>query len=159
MSVANANPISRVYVDTSVVGGLFDTEFQWQTKPFWDAVQQGHLIAMVSYVVERELEIAPIRVRDFFKNLPATQVERIEFTPIAVELANRYITEKVVGETSLDDCLHIALATIYRADVLVSWNFKHIVNVRRIRGYNGVNMLLGYPTLDIRTPYEVIHDY
>ncbi|MGL4594180.1 MAG: type II toxin-antitoxin system VapC family toxin [Thermoguttaceae bacterium] len=152
------NSISRVYVDTSVVGGVFDKEFDWQTKPFWEAVQRGQIIALVSYIVERELEPAPLAVQNFLKSLPSMQVERIGFTPAAVELGNRYIAEKVIGETSQDDCLHIALATIYRADVLVSWNFKHIVNVHRIRGYNGVNMLLGYPTIDIRTPYEVIHD-
>lgn len=158
MTIFASNAISRVYVDTSVIGGVYDKEFDWQTKPFWESVQRGHLTVLVSYIVERELEPAPVCVREFLKCLPSTQVERVGFTPTAVELANRYIAEKVVGETSLDDCLHIALATIYRADVLVSWNFKHIVNVHRIRGYNGVNMLLGYPMLDIRTPYEVIYD-
>ena len=60
--------------------------------------------------------------------------------------------------TNLDDCKHIALATTAKADVLVSWNFRHIVNVIRIRGYNSVNMKLGYVQIDMRTPYEVIHD-
>jgi hypothetical protein len=73
-------------------------------------------------------------------------------------LAKRYIAEGVVGESSLDDCRHIALATLANADVLVSWNFKHIVNVDRIRGYNGINMKMGYSQIDIRTPYEVTHD-
>ena len=76
----------------------------------------------------------------------------------AEDLAARYIAEQVVGRSSRDDCLHIAIATLAHADVLVSWNFKHIVNVNRIRGYNGVNMKLGYSQIDIRTPYEVIHD-
>jgi len=67
-----------------------------------------------------------------------------------------YIAEKVVGKTSLDDCLHIALATIHKADYLVSWNFKHIVNVERIRGYNSVNIKLGYSIIDIRSPREFI---
>ena len=150
--------IKRVYVDTSVVGGQFDKEFASLTAPFWNAVQKGEVIVIVSNVLEGELATAPEHVRDFFKRIPSEQIERISSTPEAVELANRYVQENVVGKTSLDDCLHIALATIARADVLVSWNFKHIVNVSRIRGYNGVNMLLGYSILEIRTPYEVIND-
>jgi len=69
-----------------------------------------------------------------------------------------YIKENVVGKTSREDCIHIALATINRADVLVSWNFKHIVNLSRIRGYNSVNLKTGYPTIEIRSPLDLI-DY
>jgi len=72
----------------------------------------------------------------------------------AVELANKYIEEKVVGQTSYVDCLHIALATINHADFLVSWNFKHIVNVDKIRGYNSINIRFGYQQLEIRSPRE-----
>ncbi len=67
-----------------------------------------------------------------------------------------YIRDKVVGKTSRADCLHIALATIHNVDILVSWNFKHIVNINRIRGYNAVNLKLGYKTLEIRTPKEIM---
>jgi tryptophan 2,3-dioxygenase len=80
--------------------------------------------------------------------------EFIELTHEAVDLATEYITEKVVGPTSYADCLHIALATINRADFLVSWNFKHIVNIERIRGYNSINIRDGYKPLEIRTPRE-----
>lgn len=73
-------------------------------------------------------------------------------------LASKYVEEKVVGETSLDDCIHIATATVHRADILVSWNFKHIVNVYRIRGYNSINLRMNYPSLEIRSPKEII-DY
>ena len=80
----------------------------------------------------------------------------IEVTPEALELAQSYIRENVVGQTSLDDCIHIAMATLNKVDHLVSWNFKHIVNVYRIRGYNSVNLRLGYATLDIRSPKEIV---
>ena len=70
-------------------------------------------------------------------------------------MADRYILENVVGKTSRADCQHIAMATIVKADVLVSWNFKHIVNLERIRGYNGVNLMLGYNQIEIRTPKEI----
>lgn len=67
-----------------------------------------------------------------------------------------YIEEKVVGKTSLADCLHIAIATINRADFLLSWNFKHVVNVQRIRGYNWINIKNGYKELEIRSPREFV---
>ena len=70
--------------------------------------------------------------------------------------ADKYILQKVVGKSSRADCIHIALATINVADILVSWNFKHIVNINRIRGYNAVNSEIGYQRLEIRTPREIL---
>ncbi len=95
-----------------------------------------------SEVTEKELINAPDRVKDLIRSLPCNEVDFVELTEETVVFAQAYITEKVVGKTSLDDCLHIALATIHKADYLVSWNFKHIVNVGRIRGYNSVNIKL-----------------
>ncbi len=104
------------------------------------------------------MEKAPPIVREFLDSFPLEQVEKVVSTDESNALAAQYIAENVVGPTSLDDCKHIALATIAKADVLVSWNFKHIVNVKRILGYNGINMKLGYSQINIRTPYEVIYD-
>lgn len=83
-------------------------------------------------------------------------IEIIEITKEVNQLAEMYIQEKVVGETSMDDCRHIACATINKVDYLVSWNFKHIVNVFRIRGYNAINIKNGYIPLDIRSPKDII---
>ena len=82
--------------------------------------------------------------------------EFIEMTEEAVDLETEYIKEKVVGQTSFADCLHIALATIYQADYLISWNFKHIVNVQRIRGYNAINIKNGYKLLEILSPRDFV---
>ena len=87
----------------------------------------------------------------------ADKFERIELTAEAILLADTCIKEKVVGKTSLEDCRHIALATINKLDVLASWNFKHIVNLDRIKGYNSVNYRLGYPMIEIRSPKDLIH--
>ena len=99
---------------------------------------------------------APTEIKDFFKTLPAECLEKVAITNEAIKLANHYIDEKVVGKTSFDDCVHIAVATIQKADILVSWNFKHIVNVYRIRGYNSVNLKAGYQTLEIRSLNDII---
>jgi len=154
------NRKKRVYVDSSVVGGKFNTRLAEQTKPFWDAVERGEITIIVSDVLIDELNGAPERAREFYRSLPESLIERVVSTDESDDLAEKYIAENVVGESSLADCKHIALATITCADVLVSWNFKHIVNIDRIQGYNSVNEKLGYPRIEIRTPYpyEVIHD-
>jgi hypothetical protein len=99
---------------------------------------------------------APENVKEHFKSLVAENMERVVVTDEILVLASKYVTEKVVGKTSFDDCIHIATATIYKADILVSWNFKHIVNVYRIRGYNSINMRSNYQALEIRSPKEIL---
>lgn len=76
----------------------------------------------------------------------------------AEELAAAYIEDGAIDARMRADALHIALATVARVDVLVSWNFRHIVNLKRIRAYNAVNLKSGYPVLEIRTPREVPGD-
>jgi predicted nucleic acid-binding protein len=144
----------RIYKDTSVFGGHFDEEFEEHTIPLFDRIKEGEFIILYSTVTQDELENAPEKVKELVKSLKVDLTEFIETTDEAVDLATEYITEKVVGETSYADCLHIALATINRADFLVSWNFKHIVNIERIRGYNSINIKNGYKQLEIRSPRE-----
>jgi len=88
--------------------------------------------------------------------IPRVNLEFIDSTIAAENLADMYIAEKVVGKTSRADCLHIAMATLNNADILISWNFKHIVNVHRIRGYNAINYRQGHKMLEIRTPREIL---
>ena len=145
----------RFYFDTSVFGGLYDTEFEKETTILFEKVALGQIICVYSNLTESELSKAPQPVQDFFQNLKDNQKEVISVTPEALQLAQNYINENVVGQTSLDDCIHIATATLSKVDILVSWNFKHIVNVYRIRGYNSVNLRLGYSTIDIRSPNEI----
>jgi predicted nucleic acid-binding protein len=144
----------RIYLDTSVFGGVFDEEFSENTMPLFERIRSGEFIVLFSTVTQDELESAPEKVKALVKSLKANLTEFIDITKEAVDLATEYITEKVVGPTSFADCLHIALATINRADFLVSWNFKHIVNLERIRGYNSINIKNGYKQLEIRSPRE-----
>ncbi len=146
----------RIYIDTSVFGGFYDLEFEEYTKPFFTRILKKEIRVVYSSVTEKESENAPEKVKQLIRSLPSEIVEFVEVTEESVELAMTYIKENVVGKTSFDDCLHIALATIHKVDCLVSWNFKHIVNVDRIRGYNSVNLKLGYSTIDIRSPRELM---
>ena len=149
--------IKRVYIDTSVVGGQFDKEFSLDTTPFFNLVSKGHFIIIISDLLEAELLRAPAHVREFITTIPTQQIERIQLNQDAADLANQYIIAKVVGQTNRADCQHIAMATLSKADVLVSWNFKHIVNLDKIRGFNGINYQLGYNMIEIRTPKEIIN--
>ena len=130
----------RIYIDTSVFGGYFDTEFSEHTIPLFDRLNNKEFTLLFSTVSQDELGNAPDKVKNLVKSLKVEWTEFLETTDEAVDLASEYIREKVVGQTSFADCLHIALATINRADFLISWNFKHIVNVLRIRGYNSINI-------------------
>jgi predicted nucleic acid-binding protein len=144
----------RIYIDTSVFGGYFDKEFKEHTIPLFDRIKAGEFVILYSTVTQDELENAPDIVKEFVRSLRADLTEFVDTSDEAVDLATEYIIEKVVGKTSYADCLHIALATINRADFLVSWNFKHIVNIERIRGYNAINIKNGYKQLEIRSPRE-----
>lgn len=73
-------------------------------------------------------------------------------------LANHYLDENVVSDKYLIDAQHIAIATVNKVDVVVSWNFQHIVNLNKIRSYNGVNLKYGYSLIEIRSPRELIHE-
>lgn len=147
----------RIYIDTSVVGGYFDEEFKEATRLLFDRLEKNEIIFVVSDLLDLELLNAPENVRELLHNYSADKFQRVELIDEVVTLADNYILEKVVGQTSLKDGRHIALATIHRVDVLSSWNFKHIVNLDRIRGYNSVNLKLGYPMIEIRSPKDLIN--
>jgi predicted nucleic acid-binding protein len=146
----------RLYFDTSVFGGVFDDEFQSDTRKLFEMLYNGAIKCVYSELTISELANAPQEVKDFFKSLPKEDLEKTDITEEAIELAKKYVEEKVVGSTRFDDCLHIATATLNKVDYLISWNFKHIVNVFRIRGYNAINIREGYQQLDIRSPKDII---
>jgi len=146
----------RIYIDTSVFGGYYDVEFEEYTVPLFERINNGEFTLLYSSVTQDELQNAPDKVKELVKSINSEYTEFINTSDEAVDLATEYIDEKVVGKTSYSDCLHIALATIYRADYLISWNFKHIVNVTRIRGYNSINIKNGYKILEIRSPRDFI---
>ena len=108
-------------------------------------------------MLDLELINAPQNVRELLYNYTTDKFERVELTEEAIKLADTYVAEKVVSRTSLEDCRHIALATINKVDVLASWNFKHIVNLDRIKGYNSVNLRMGYQMIEIRSPKDLIN--
>jgi predicted nucleic acid-binding protein len=146
----------RIYIDTSIVGGYFDKEFAEATVALFERLKNKEIILVVSDVLDEELLRAPAHVRDLLSQYEEDNIEHVVLTQESIDLANCYIAEKVVGRTSIEDCYHIAVATVLQVDVLASWNFKHIVNLDRIKGYNGVNLKMGYSTIEIRNPKDLI---
>jgi predicted nucleic acid-binding protein len=148
----------RVYVDSSVVSGMFDeNDHPRRVKPFWNAVFDGKIRVVLSSVLEDEVNEAPLYVRDFYRKIPESQIERIVRTDESDELAWKYVLAGITSESSITDCRHVALASVARVDVLVSFNCTHIVKFNRIIQYNTINAFLGYPPIEIRTPDEVIY--
>lgn len=114
-----------IYVDTSVFGGKFDEEFGFWTQKFFDQVINNNIKLLKSDVVDDELTGSPDFVREFVDSLPKNIIQKIELSEEAIGLAEQYIIENVVGKASKADCFHIAIATIQKVDLLVSWNFPN----------------------------------
>ena len=148
----------RIYVDTSVIGGCLDEEFTTWSKRLFEEFRLGLKVAVVSEVTRGELQDAPENVREVLAVLPDGAVENVVLTDEAVSVAEQYVARGAVGDVNAVDAQHIAIATVERVDALVSWNFRHVVNIGRIRAFNSVNLRLGYPILEIRTPREALNE-
>jgi hypothetical protein len=148
----------RIYVDASVVGGCEDDEFAEHSIQLMDRFVRGEFILVISNLTVRELADAPDDVRKRLASVPEEHIETLQLEAESRGLAEAYIAAGVLSGKMRVDAQHIAMATVARVDVLVSWNFKHIVNLKRIHGYNSVNLRKGFPLLEIRTPREVLSD-
>ena len=146
----------RVYIDTSVIGGCFDREFNEWSNLLFDEFRNGKKIAVLSDITFDELELAGKEIKNVVNRIPEKYREYLIQNEEVIELAEKYITDGAVTMKFFEDALHIAIATINKVDVLVSWNFKHIVNINRIRLYNSVNLKSGYSMIDIRSPREIL---
>ena len=150
--------VGRIYTDTSVIGSCEDEEFRLHSRRLMDAFVRGDLTLVLSELTLRELVPAPPAVRDVLAAVPDGYIEVVRLTRAADELARSYLAEGILKANMLADAQHIAMATIANVDALVSWNFRHVVNLPRIHAYHGVNTRLGYPTIEIRSPREVLAD-
>ncbi len=144
-----------VYVDSSVFGGTLDDEFANESQEFFEYVRSGRFRLLSSLLVADELAKAPDAVRKLFDELVAA-AELIPVTPDALELQQAYLSARIVNPKSSDDALHVALATVGGAELIVSWNFRHIVHFDKIPRYNAVNRLYGWRELAIHSPQEVM---
>jgi predicted nucleic acid-binding protein len=145
----------RIYVDTSVFGGCFDPEYEAESKCLFELVRNGRITALVSDIVTRELDAAPENVREVFASLPSHRCRRVPVDAEAERLARAYVTSGVLPQRSWNDAEHVASASRARANAIASWNFRDIVSAERIRGFNAMNLTLGYGLLVILSPHGI----
>jgi hypothetical protein len=146
----------RIYIDTSVIGGYFDKEFSKWSVMLFDEFFAGKKIAVFSKITIDEVNRGPKKLKDLLDSIPEDFIEITELSEEVIKLAENYVKYKVLTRKFYDDALHIAASSVAYVDVLVSWNFKHIVNLKRINEYNAINVLMGYNSIEIRTPMEVL---
>ena len=150
----------RYYLDTSVLSFAFATELperQEATQALFELVRRGAVEAYISDVVMREVSRAPASRRSEIERLvkdirPAV----LEVNELAAILARRYIAEGIFPRRHEGDALHVAIASASSMDCLISWNYSHIVRPATRRRVHAVNLLLGYPGLEIASPEEVV---
>ncbi|MBN1441555.1 MAG: PIN domain-containing protein [Planctomycetes bacterium] len=144
----------RIYVDTSVFGGCFDPEFAEWSNALMDDFRSGRAALVISDVTIGEVAMAPERVREIFSELLEI-ADDLAVTAEALELLRAYESHGILASRFRNDMLHIAIATVAEVDVVVSWNFRHIVRLDKIRHFNAVSLELGYKPLTIYSPREV----
>lgn len=146
---------SRVYVDTSVIGGCCDPEFQEWSNGLLEDFEAGRYGLLLSSLTDAEIEDAPEEVKDVYRRFRGLAQEVLDLSDEAIGLADEYLRHGIVPASFLDDARHIAIATVAAADILVSWNFKHIVHYEKIQRFNAVNLEMGYKPISIHSPREV----
>ncbi len=147
----------KIYLDTSVIGGCFDDEFaEWSNK-LMDELRHGFYVPVVSDLTEAEIAKAPEQVQHVLIDLLKRNCEVLIETVESMELAQKYIATGILSSNYEDDARHVAIATTNNVDMIVSWNFKHIVHYEKIRRFNSVNLLEGYKPIEIFSPREVVH--
>lgn len=146
----------RIYIDTSVIGGCHDTMFAAESLRLFQMARRGTVLFVFSDIVLDEITFAPPNVQAQLDDLPEHAYEVVESSLESELLRDCYLEANVVGIASMIDAHHVAVASVERVDMIVSWNFKHIVHLDKIRGFNAVNLRQGYPIIEIRSPREIV---
>ncbi len=146
---------NRIYLDTSVFGGVFDDEFKKISQTLFHQIREGQFSLVTSAIVQEEINYAPAKVRDFFeRQLPLAEIVDVNIE--VIKLREGYLKAGILNKKYSNDALHVALASIANCKIITSWNFKHIVHFKKIPLYNAVNILHGYNQIAIHSPLEVI---
>ena len=153
---------NRVYLDTSVVSYLDQQdapEKMAETRAVWEVLKKGRYDIYISSMVTDEL----MKCNEPKREILFGKLEEINYTLVQVDeetvsLAEKFIDFGVLKRKSFEDCQHIAAAILSNCDVIVSWNFKHIVNVKTIRGIKVVTTLEGYKDILIYPPTALLEE-
>jgi hypothetical protein len=144
-----------IYVDTSVIGGCCDPEFQEWSNGLLTDFQLGNFSLFLSILTDAGVQDAPDEVKDAYAKFRNCAEKILELSSEAIELADAYLNHGILPYTYRNDARHIAIATVAGADLLVSWNFKHVVHFEKIQKFNAVNIEMGFKPILIHSPREV----
>lgn len=153
---------TKLYLDTSVPSFLFaddSPEKREVTLKFWDILKLALYDILISDILLSEISRSEIpSPQELEDKLSEIVSEIVSVNEDVFSLAQKYVDEGIIPQTYQDDALHIALATYNEADALISWNFKHMVKLKTIRGVNGINRMLGFKEIEILTPQSWIQE-
>jgi len=150
-------PALNLYLDNSVIGGYFDSEFEHATRRLWTLAGAGQFRFIVSVVTQQEAALAPPDVVELFARTFPDDSLLLLLTDRAEELAQAYVADGILTAKYIDDARHVAIATTHGIGVIVSWNFKHLANYQRESGFNRVNSVYGHPAVRIISPSELVY--
>ena len=150
----------KIYLDTSVLGGIFDIEDSQRMKIVQQClkkIKRGDFEVFISRLTIQELMDAPLEIKEkLIKIVEDIQPKILEETEESLEIAEAYINEGIIPEKFRDDARHIAIVSFYEIDFLVSWNYHHMVNIKVKKLVNAINLRLGYKLIEIVPPEEVV---
>jgi predicted nucleic acid-binding protein len=150
----------RLYLDTSVIGALFDVEMPQRiriTRELLDLIVDGKHLGVISNIVLEEIDQSPEELKEKL----VSEIRKVPFQVIAedensADLLEIYERGDFIRKGARLDLRHLSVATAYGVDAVVSWNFRDIVNIRTRRAVHSVNLRLGYPLIEIVSPEEVV---
>jgi len=145
----------KIYLDTSVIGGCFDQEFEKYSRLLFEAIKEQKYIAHISEITIDELIKAPIHIQAWFNSYKELFIQ-LPLTSEAMSLVSKYIFVGKFSNKTIADMRQIAIATVNNLDIVVSWNFKHIVNPYRLPVYNIINQENGYKPITITSPQKLL---
>ena len=123
------------------------------TRELWEMFKVGKYDVYLSAVTLREIQNCPepkkTQLIDYLNQVKFTA---LEITEDVVAVARKIIEMGILSQKSFDDCQHIGAAVVNECDCIISWNFKHIVNVKTIRGIRAITNLEGYKSIEIWNP-------
>ena len=149
-----AHTLPLLYLDSSIPSAYYNgrnQERQTLTQHVWHKkIQYYHPV--ISNITLRELSATPNRRKKRNLLVLVQRLEMLILTPECKNLADEYLK---LSAMPINDALHIAIATVFGCEILLSWNFTHLVNHSNRQKVNGVNLIHGYKTVAIISPYEL----
>ena len=149
----------RLYIDTSVFGALFDAEDKRRvdvTQALLRRLRHAPFAPYVGTPLLEEVSRAPEGLRARLEHaVDALQPTLLEEDALSLALAQAYVEGGVLLPKDRGDARHLALASVAGLDAVVSWNFRHMVNLQKKRLVHSVNARMGYHLVDIISPLEV----